>query len=182
MSNTFVVNLFHNGLLKYTGFKKELKPDSDGGVRPRMVPINVFRKAKEFPYRLDEEKNIKKFSSGGVEVEFLVPTKDVPNLNEAQYENSLYYKLMGDSSSDAEDLRQKLRNKDKKIGKLKKELRQLEAEEEEQNKGGSRNSGGSSLRCPGCGQTNPRSSWSNNMGLCPTCGEYDESHREVQSV
>jgi len=183
MSNTFVVNLFHNGLLEFTGFKKELKPDSDGGVRPRVVPINVFRKAREFPYRLDEEKNIKKFSSGGIEVEFLIPTKDVPNLSPSQYESSLYHKLIGEVGSSSEDLREKLKEKEKKIGKLKKQKRQLEAEEEEKNKGssGSRG-GGSSLRCPDCGSSNPESQWDRNHGLCPTCSSVDKSNMEVQRV
>lgn len=182
MSDTFVVNLFHNGLLKFSGFKKGLDPDSDGGVRPEMVPINVFRKARKFPYRLDEDKNVKRFSSGSVDIEFLVPTKDVPNLTESQYKKSLYYRLVGESSSDAEDLREKLESKDKKIGKLQKKVRKLEAEEEEQGKGGSDRGSGRSLRCPNCGNTSPESQWDRNHGLCPSCDARDKSDMEVQSV
>lgn len=183
MSDTFVVNLFHNGLLKFSGFKKGMEPDSKGGVRPQVVPINVFRKARKFPYRLDEDKNVKRFSNGSVDIEFLVPTKDVPNLNESQYRKSLYYRLVGESGSDAEELREKLESKDKKIGKLKKELRKLEAEKEEQNKGGSgRGGGGRSLRCPECGSSNPESQWDRQGGVCPSCGLKDKMDMAVQSV
>lgn len=183
MAKTFYLNLFHNSFLKYSGFKKELKPaENSTGKRPVMVPINSLRKAVKFPYALDEKKNIKKFSSGGIEVAFLCPTRNVANLTDTQYEDSLYYKLVGDTSSDAEELREKLDKKEKKIGLLKKEKRELEEEEEERNKGSSSRSNGSSLRCPSCGSSNAESRWDNNMGLCPTCDGVDKSNLEVQRV
>ena len=179
MAKTFYVNLFHNGFLNYTGFKKSLSPDSEGGVRPVMMPINSFRKAVEFPYRLDEDKNIKRFSSGDVEVAFLVPTRDVENLTDSQFERSLYYRLVGEQGSEAEELREKVEDLQDKIGTKKKRIRELEQEEEEKGKGGSQSRGSSSLRCPNCGQSNPRSSWENNRGLCPGCDMTSMDDPEV---
>lgn len=180
MTTTFYVNLFHNGFLKYTGFKKSLKADSEGGVRPVMLPINSFRKAVKFPYRLNEEDNIKRFSSGEVEVAFLVPTSDVENLTDDQLNRSLYSKLVGDTGNEAEELRSKLKEKDNVIGMLRKQKRQLEQEEEEQNKGGSTSGrGGNGLKCPECGDSNSKSVWENNHGLCPSCQSVDMSNPGV---
>ena len=173
------MNLFHNGFLKYSGFKKSLSPDSEGGVRPVMMPINSFRNAVEFPYRLDEKKNIKRFSSGSIEVAFLVPTKDVENLTESQFERSLHYRLVGEDGAEAEELREKVENLQDKLGTKNKRIRELEQEEEEKSKGGSQSRGSSSLRCPSCQQSNPRSSWESNRGLCPSCDMTSMDDPEV---
>jgi len=180
MSKTFYVNLFHNGFLKYSGFKKALKPAEDSTAkRPEIVPINSLRKAVKFPYSLDEQKNIVRISAGDVEVAFLVPTKDVPNLSTPQYEQSLYHRLVGSPSEEAEELRSKLEDKEKKIGKLKKDIRELEEEEEETGKGGN-SSSRSELTCPECGVSSSKTSWNNNMGTCPSCNRVDMSDPEVR--
>ena len=182
MSQTFYVNLFHNGFLKYSGFKKKLEYDERGGSRPVMLPINKFRTAVRFPYRLDSDKNIRKISINGIEVAFLIPTRDVPKLNKEQYKDSIFYNLFGDNSERVEELRDQVSKLKKQKGKLKKEKRELEEEEEENNKGGSSSSRSSGLRCSKCGGTNSESAWQSNNGLCPQCNGTYVDDPEVQRV
>lgn len=186
MSKTFYVNLFHNGFFRYSGFKKERKPDSDGGFRPVMVPAKtsfldaVKGSAKVFPYRLNEE-NVRTFSSRNFEIAFLVPTKNVPNLSEKDIENSLYYKLTGSDEKRQSELSEKVDELQDLIGKKNKKIRELQSEEEERNKGKS-GSSQTSLRCPECGSRNGESLWERNNSQCPSCNMSYVNDPEVQSV
>jgi len=183
VSQTFYVNLFHNGFLKYSGFKKKLEYDERGGSRPVMLPINSFKKAVRFPYRLDTDKNIRKVSINGVEVAFLVPSRDIENLTDQQFEDSIFYRLFGDSSEREEELREKLEAKEKELGKKKKKLRELQEEEEEQGKGSNGSSnGGTQLRCSKCGVESSESGWRSNNGLCPSCEQIYMDDPGVQRV
>lgn len=175
MSNTFYVNLFHNGCLKFSGFKKRLENADGGGKRPVMLPVGtgiskgVTRTAKRFPYALDEKKNIRRFGSGGFDIAFLVPTRDVKNLTDTEFEESLWYKLTGSETGRLEELEETLDEKEDTIGKLKKQLRELREEEEEQNKGGTGRSSSGMLRCSSCRQSSSESQWKRNGGMCPNC-------------
>lgn len=188
MSKTFYVNLFHNGFFKFTGFKKSLENGESGGKHPVMLPMStkllksVSRTAKRFPYELDETKNIRKFSSNKFEIAFLVPTRDVNNLSESDYEKSLWFRLTDSSEKRVEELKQKLDDKKDTIGKLRKEKRNLKSEEEERNKGQSSSTSTDSLKCPECGVSSPRSTWNDNRGACPNCGRAFVGDPGVQNV
>jgi hypothetical protein len=186
VSDTFYVNLFHNGFIKYSGFKKSLENSDREGVRPVMMPIKQGLKglfsfnAVRFPYRLDKEKNIRKISVNDYEIAFLIPSRDVPNLTGNQFEDSIYFRLFGDNEGRIQELRDKVEGLEKDKGKLRKEIRELKEEEEEQNKGGS-GSTRNSLQCS-CGASNPRSRWESNNGLCPSCGQVYVDDEKVRSV
>lgn len=180
MSKIFYLNLFHNGVLKFSGFKKDLENAEDTGKRPVMLPVKssalkaLMGGAKRFPYRLDEEKNIRKFGN----IHVLVPTRDVPGLTEAEYKNSLYYKLSGSDNKRIEELEDEISSKEKVIGTLKKKVDRLESEEEERGKSKSRG-GGPEATCPDCGESRAVSSWRSNGGLCPNCERTSLQHPEV---
>lgn len=185
MSKTFYVNLFHNGFFRFSGFKKKLENGEDGGKRPVMIPIGkgissgLTKTAKRFPYELDEDKNIRKFSSGSFEIAFLIPTKDVKDLSDTDRENSIWHKLSGSEDERVQELEKQKQSLEDEKGKLKKQLRNLRSEEEEQNKSSSSSKRSSGLTCPDCGQSNPRSSWERNQGQCPGCNMVYMNDPEV---
>lgn len=177
MSKTFYVNLFHNGFFRFTGFKKKLENAENGGKRPVMLPMStklvgsIAGKAVRFPYELDPEKNIKKFSSGEYEIAFLIPTKDVFGLSKSDLRSSLWYKLSGSEEDRVQELENQVESLEDEKGKLKKQLRNLRSEEDEREKGGSSSSSGNQLVCPDCGTPSSRTAWQNNGEICPSCGQ-----------
>lgn len=185
MSQTFYVNLFHNGFFNFSGFKKKLENGDSGGKRPVMLPISIklskslVNNAKRFPYELDTEKNIRKFGSGSFEIAFLVPTKDVKNLSETDYRNSLWFKLAGSEDERVKELEVKVDELEDKLGTKNKRIRELTSEEEEQNKGSSKSGRSSGLTCPECGSSNPRNAWEVNSGQCPSCNMVYMNDPEV---
>lgn len=177
MTKEYIINLFHNDFLSYTGYKKEFKAHEDGGVVPVVMPIGSFRTAKKFPYRIDRDKNIMSYDIGDYRVSFLIPTKDVSGLSEQELEQSIYYELFGEDSKQEQidNLEETIESKEDEIGRLKNRLDNATQEEEEEGKSDTGNSANQMLTCSRCGEESSKQNWQRNQGWCPKCQEGNMS-------
>ncbi|QIB75379.1 hypothetical protein G3I44_14410 [Halogeometricum borinquense] len=154
------------------GFTQDYNQTSRG-KHPFIRLMGLPRK-KEFPFPLQDKNIIRIEAPEGSTVRILRPTDDVPRVN---MERTIWHALMNavgeqaqDQSSQVEQLKKQLTQKDKRIRDLEEKLN----EREERN----RTTESTGLQCPSCLQNHGRDGWKNNDGQCPDCGTKHPKFKE----
>ena len=177
----FVIDKFHG---EYFGGLDKLKDSENYPGRKKPVikklnthPSELLRRSKkeEFPYALDPQKNIRRIDdhSGDFPIIILEPTKDVPDLTEEQFRNTIGYQENEGEKERVKEWKEKHRDKKKELESARKELETLrkEREELEEREKASQTSNSNNVRCPNCDSSNPQSKWEDNNGYCPSCDD-----------
>jgi len=156
----------------YTGrWPQEFKPGKNGGSKPIIRPSGNSR-MQVFPYEIDDDVNVRKFTSeSGEVINVLVPTTDIYNFDADDVEESPWGQLVDEVQSDVSHKDQKIESLKQKNAELEAKLERLEDEDtKKKTEDTSRSTGqGRQYSCQECGRVNSESSWEDNNRMCPHC-------------
>ena len=145
------------------GERLEVAPlaTSAGGVLKQLAS-----RTKQMDRVLDrDEHTLEVSSSYGPDITILRPTRGMRGVN---YENTLWYQIVGELDEERQSLIQEVSDLEKKIGSLQKKIDRLQEEEEEEEKRQTQ-SETPQVECRYCGTRYATSTWKQNNGECSEC-------------